>query len=100
MPAIASDSKLIFYSPRVQVRPPADMNREQLLNGLADAMGGLSEILPIMPRDAWPTSKSKIRPEDRGKVPGLYTKHGRWYGLPGDHQVTREDLLTALSRGG
>ncbi len=43
-------------------------------------VGFQKDVIPIMPADAAISPTSKVRPEDRGKVPGKLLKKGTWVG--------------------
>lgn len=40
-----------------------------------------TELLPVIPHDAKLSPRSKVTPENRGKVPGRYLQDGTWAGL-------------------
>lgn len=48
---------------------------------LADA-GFLSDLIPILPPDAFLTAASEIENKDCGKIPGQYLHNGTWRGFP------------------
>jgi hypothetical protein len=62
--------------------------------------GGLTGIIPVIPPDAALSAASKIRPEDRGKVPGRLNGQGTWSGFDWLRHQTSEQDLAAWARMG
>jgi putative DNA primase/helicase len=61
---------------------------------------GFTGVIPVIPPDAPLSAASKIRPEDRGKVPGRLNGQGTWGGFDWLHHTTREADLAAWTRTG
>ena len=51
---------------------------------------GFTGVIPVIPPDAPLSAASKIKPEDRGKVPGRLNGQGTWGGFDWLHHETRE----------
>jgi hypothetical protein len=66
-------------------------------------LGFTSELLPIIPPDATVAAGSSVRPEYRGKTPGVRNEDGTWNGLGGpwsvDLQATVKDAKQWQSWG-
>ncbi|MBK3797888.1 AAA family ATPase [Azospirillum brasilense] len=55
---------------------------------------GFRDLISVVPPGAPLSERTKLRPEDRGKVPGLHGHHG-WYGFDWmKHEATAEDVAT------
>lgn len=55
---------------------------------------GFTDLVSVVPPGAPLSERTKLRLEDRGKVPGLHGRHG-WYGFDWmKHTATAEDVLT------
>jgi hypothetical protein len=64
------------------------------------AAGFADEIIPIIPLDAPLSLSSKIRPEDRGKIPGRQNGEGTWGGFDWlCHKTTEHDLAAWTASG-
>ena len=61
---------------------------------------GFTGVIPVIPPDAPLSAASKIKPEDRGKVPGRLNGQGTWGGFDWLHHETREADLAAWTRMG
>jgi hypothetical protein len=61
---------------------------------------GFTGIIPVIPPDAPLSAASKIKPEDRGKVPGRLNGQGTWGGFDWLHHETSEPELGAWERMG
>jgi hypothetical protein len=54
---------------------------------------GFTGIIPVIPPDAPLSASSKIKPEDRGKVPGRLNGQGTWGGFDWlRHETSEQDL--------
>ena len=61
---------------------------------------GFTGIIPVIPPDAPLSAASKIKPEDRGKVPGRLNGQGTWGGFDWLHHETSAQDLAAWARMG
>ena len=61
---------------------------------------GFTGIIPVIPPDAPLSAASKIKPEDRGKVPGRLNGQGTWGGFDWLRHQTSEQDLAAWARMG
>ena len=61
---------------------------------------GFIGIIPVIPPDALLSAASKIKPEDRGKVPGRLNGQGTWGGFDWLHHETSAQDLVAWARMG
>jgi hypothetical protein len=59
---------------------------------------GFTGVIPVIPPDAPLSAACKIKPEDRGKVPGRLNGQGTWGGFDWLHHQTREAVLDGDGR--
>ncbi|WP_179166243.1 AAA family ATPase [Azospirillum agricola] len=60
---------------------------------------GFRDLVSVVPPGAPLSNRTKLRLEDRGKVPGLHGRHG-WYGFDWmKHETTAEDAATWEGHG-